>query len=119
MRAKASSQAYDTVQTTFASGVTRSIEWRKAQIKQLGFLVQDNEDAFVEALKLDLNRPAFETLTAEINPFKAEVNEALAHVKSWATPTSVKTTWLWMGAGPKVYSEPKGTLRVLREGRGS
>lgn len=108
--------AYETVQATFASGVTRSIEWRKAQIKQLGFLVQDNEEQFVEALKKDLNRPAFETLTAEINPFKAEVNEALANVKTWATPTGVKTTLLWMGAGPKVYSEPKGALRLGASG---
>jgi hypothetical protein len=31
------------VTAAFDSGKTRSIEWRKAQIKQLGFMVQDNE----------------------------------------------------------------------------
>ena len=36
-------KAVNTVTQAFESGKTRSIEWRKAQIKQLGFMVQDNE----------------------------------------------------------------------------
>ncbi|GAA5898889.1 hypothetical protein JCM5296_004411 [Sporobolomyces johnsonii] len=105
--------AYDTVNQTFLSGKTRPLEWRKHQIKQLGFLVQDNEDAFVSALEQDLGRPAFETIVAELNPVKAEINEVYDHVEKWAKPKRVKTVAMWKLSKPTVYSEPKGVTLVI------
>ncbi|GAA6008463.1 hexadecenal dehydrogenase [Rhodotorula paludigena] len=106
-------KAYDTVTETFLSGKTRPIAWRKHQIKQLGFLVQDNEDAFCAALEKDLGRPHFETITAEINPMKAEINDVHDHVAHWAKPTRVKTSPTWMAAKPTIYHEPKGIVLVI------
>ncbi|BGO91106.1 Hexadecenal dehydrogenase [Rhodotorula toruloides] len=106
-------QAYDTVTKAFLSGKTRPIAWRKAQIKKLGFLVQDNEDAFVRALEQDFGRPAFETITAEINPVKAEINEVYDHLEKWAKPRRVKTSATWYATKPTVYSEPKGVTLVI------
>lgn len=48
-----------------AAGNSRNVDWRKNQLRQLGLLIQENETAITEALKADLNRPAFETITAE------------------------------------------------------
>lgn len=97
-------QAYQ----TFLSGKTRDIAWRKRQIKQLGFLIQDNEDKFVKALEADFGRPAFETITGEINPAKQEINEVYDHLDKWSKPVRVKTTFAWKGVKPTVYQEPKG-----------
>ncbi|GAA5840296.1 hypothetical protein JCM5353_002815 [Sporobolomyces roseus] len=105
--------AYDTVYETFLTGKTRPVSWRKHQIKQLGFLVQDNEDAFVKALESDFGRPAFETIVAELNPVKAEINEVYDHVEKWAKPDAVSTVFMWKAAKPKVYHEPKGVALVI------
>lgn len=56
---------------------------------------RENEKAFTDAVYLDLNRPAFETITAETNAIKAEVNEAIAHLAGWAKPQGVKTSLIW------------------------
>ncbi|POY72202.1 hypothetical protein BMF94_4778 [Rhodotorula taiwanensis] len=102
-------QAYQ----TFLAGKTRDIAWRKRQIKQLGFLIQDNEDKFVKALEADFGRPAFETITGEINPAKQEINEVYDHLDKWSKPVRVKTTFAWKGVKPTVYQEPKGVVLVI------
>lgn len=101
-------QAY----ATFLSGKTRSIEYRKRQIKQLGFLIQDNEQEFCRALEQDFGRPAFETITGELNPAKQEIEEVYHHLDQWAKPVRVKTSFAWKGVKPTVYQEPKGAVHV-------
>ena len=54
-------QIHAAAQAAFRSGRTRSVEFRKAQIAQVGYMLQDNEDRFREALKSDLGRPYQET----------------------------------------------------------
>lgn len=73
------SQAYTSVVDAYRSHVTRSIAWRKTQLKQLGWMVQQNEKAFEDAVLSDLGRPAFETITAELNPMKGEVSHVESH----------------------------------------
>ncbi|KWU41154.1 aldehyde dehydrogenase [Rhodotorula sp. JG-1b] len=102
-------QAY----ATFLSGKTRSIEYRKRQIKQLGFLIQDNEQQFCRALEQDFGRPAFETITGELNPAKQEIQEVYNHLDKWAKPVRVKTSFAWKGVKPTVYQEPKGVVLVI------
>jgi len=62
---EAISQIHKELTATFLSGKTRPIAFRKEQIKKLGFLVQDNEQAFADALRKDLGRPEGETLFGE------------------------------------------------------
>ena len=54
-------QILETARHTFLSDRARSVEFRKEQIAQVGYLLRDNEDRFKEALKLDLGRHAVET----------------------------------------------------------
>ncbi|GAA6041039.1 hypothetical protein JCM8097_004687 [Rhodosporidiobolus ruineniae] len=106
-------QAYDTITATFLTGKTRDLEWRKEQIRRLGAMVQENESAFVAALQSDFSRPAFETLTGELAPMKAEILEALHSLDKWAKPERVKTSAMWYAAKPTVYYEPKGAVLVI------
>ena len=50
-------QIIEGVRTGWNSGRSRPLAYRKNQIKQLGFLIQDNEDAFVQALASDVRPP--------------------------------------------------------------
>lgn len=54
-------QIHQTARTAFASGKTRSIEFRQQQLSQLAHLLSDNRAAFVQALKQDLGRCEMET----------------------------------------------------------
>ena len=49
-------QIIERVRKNWDGGRSRPLEYRKNQIKQLGFLVQDNEEAFVQALASDVRR---------------------------------------------------------------
>ena len=53
---------------TFASGRTRSVEWRKQQLKALGAMVSENEATIAAALEQDLGRKPFEAWLADIAP---------------------------------------------------
>ena len=73
---------------------------------------RDNEAAFVEAVRKDLARPQLETIIAEVNYVKSEINEALNHLDKWAKPISVKTEGVWKLTKAKMYTEPKGESRI-------
>jgi aldehyde dehydrogenase (NAD+) len=53
---------------TFATGRTRSIDWRKQQLRALEQLMVDNEPAVAAALEKDLGRKPFEAWLADIAP---------------------------------------------------
>src|SRR5262249_9761513 len=68
---------------TFASGRTRSIEWRKQQLLQLARLMEENEDAIAKALAEDLDRNAAEAFIADIATTLAEAKYAAKKVRKW------------------------------------
>ncbi|KAM0752300.1 ALDH-like protein [Meredithblackwellia eburnea MCA 4105] len=105
--------AYDEVHATFMAGRARSATWRKTQLRQLGLMIQENETAFVDAIRSDLGRPAFETLVAELNPFKGDINDAIESLDRWMKPESIGTHSIWKLTRPKVYSEPKGVVLII------
>ena len=53
--------------TTFNGGKTKSIEWRRQQLKQILALVEENIDSITEALKSDLRRPDFECVSCHVH----------------------------------------------------
>lgn len=56
-----SSQVYDTLKASFASGKTKPIAFRKQQLSQVAYLVKDNADALAAALSADLGRAELES----------------------------------------------------------
>ncbi len=53
---------------TFATGRTRSVEWRKQQLKALERMMAENEAAIAEALAQDHGRRAFEAWMTDVAP---------------------------------------------------
>lgn len=68
---------------TFASGRTRSVEWRKQQLLALEKMMNDNEGAIMEALEKDLGRGPFEAWLADIASTAGEAKDAARNVKKW------------------------------------
>ncbi|EKF25870.1 aldehyde dehydrogenase [Mycolicibacterium hassiacum DSM 44199] len=72
------------VRQTFATGRTRSIDWRRRQLQALERLVTENEPAIIEALEKDLGRKPFEAWFADIANLVAETRDAAKNVRKWA-----------------------------------
>src|SRR5690349_18141618 len=98
---------------TFKSGRTRSVEWRKQQLKALEKMMVDNEGAVMEALDKDLGRGPFEAWMADIASTAGEAKDAAKNVKKW---TRRRYRLLEMSQLPGrgwVEYEPYGTVLVI------
>lgn len=54
------------LRATFASGKTRSYEWRVSQLNALLNITIHNEQLIVDALRNDLHKPPLETVAYEV-----------------------------------------------------
>ena len=101
------------VRKTFASGRTRSVEWRRAQLKAMERLIVENETAIAEALAQDLGRQPFEAWLADIASVAAEAKDAAKNVGKW---TKRKHRLLEVAQLPGrawIEYEPFGTVLVI------
>ncbi|KAF8190927.1 aldehyde dehydrogenase [Mycena galopus ATCC 62051] len=101
------------LQAGFNSGKTKSIAFRKYQLLQFAYLIQDNAKAFEEALASDLGRHALETNFLEIGGSIAELMDAYKNIDSWVKPEKPPLSVPWMFVRPVMYKEPKGVVLII------
>ena len=82
------------LRATFLTGKTRCVEYRKNQLKQLYFLVKDNEEAFVDAIGQDLGRPGMETTFAEVIGIENDLATSISQPVSYTHLTLPTTTYV-------------------------
>src|SRR5271166_398610 len=98
---------------TFATGRTRSIEWRKQQLLALAAMMEENEDAIAKALAEDLDRSPAEAFIADVATTLAEAKYAAKRVRRW---TQRKHQLLELAQLPGrgwVEYEPYGTVLII------
>lgn len=95
----------------FATGTTKDVDWRIAQLKKLKQAVVDHQEAIVKAVKADLGRPDFEAYF-EIASI-SEINYALKNLKSWVKPKKVSTGIEQFPASARIYPEPLGVVLII------
>jgi aldehyde dehydrogenase (NAD+) len=106
--------AYNTLQATFRSGKTKEIAWRKWQLKQLWWMIEENEQRIVEALHKDMNKPVFETTFTESMTIKTDIVEHLKNIDKWTaerptdTPLAMKAV-----LRPTIRPEPLGVALII------
>lgn len=76
---------------TFASGRTRSLKWRKAQIGAIYEMVKDNEDKICSALFQDLGKHSTEAFRDELGVVLRSATVAINSLDKWAVPKHVRT----------------------------
>ena len=101
------------LRATFLTGKTRCVEYRKNQLKQLYFLVKDNEEAFVDAIGQDLGRPGMETTFAEVIGIENDLATSISQLSKWSKDECVGAGLPFMLHGTKIRKDPKGTVLVL------
>lgn len=97
----------------FASGITRSLVFRKEKLKKLRQLIVENDAAIVESLFKDLHKSEFESFASEIGQVLKEIDHTLSHLGKWAAPKSVTTPLMFFPSTSKVYPDPLGNILII------
>ena len=97
----------------FATGKTRDLSFRQEQLRTLKKMVRANESAILEALRLDLNRPALEGYGGDVAVVINEIDHALKHLSCWAKPRRVRTPIALFPARSRVLREPYGLALII------
>ncbi|KAL4071649.1 Aldehyde/histidinol dehydrogenase [Scleroderma yunnanense] len=105
-------QIRDDLRTTFRSGVTRPLEWRKHQLHQLARLAQNEADAICDALSRDFSKPRFEAI-GEIGMVIGRVLSSAEQLEEWVKPEQPVVPEYQKGWKPTVYKIPKGTVLII------
>lgn len=95
----------------FASGQTKSIEFRLAQLAKLKQAILERQTDILAAVKADLGRPAFEAYF-EITTL-SEINLALKKLKTWVKPRRVRSTLENFPSAAWVQPDPLGVVLII------
>ncbi|KAJ0415410.1 putative succinate semialdehyde dehydrogenase [Aspergillus carlsbadensis] len=107
--------AYETLRRSFADGRTKNLAWRKWQLKQMFWMLDENESDFQAAMYKDLHRHPFESLAYDLAETKNAILEALDNVEKWAkgqAPPHGGILWNWIGRA-WIRKEPFGLVLVV------
>ncbi|KAE9614604.1 putative aldehyde dehydrogenase (NAD(+)) [Lupinus albus] len=97
----------------FKTGKTRSVTWRKKQLKGILDLVHDNESAMFEALYQDLGKHPVEAYRDEIGGVEKSANNTLSYVEKWMVPKKSSIPLVFFPAKGEVLSEPLGVVLIF------
>lgn len=110
---------YNTLRNTFATNKTKSIKWRKWQLKQIWWMLEDHEQRFIDALGKDLGRHPFETIAFELRSMKADIVRGLEKVEEWSRGHAPEGAGFIFGTLGKAWlrKEPLGVCLVIGKWR--
>jgi aldehyde dehydrogenase (NAD+) len=97
----------------FATNRTKDLSFRIEQLTILRTAVIQSEAAVFEALRQDLNRPAFESYGGDIGVVVNEIDYALRHLRSWAKPKKVRTPLALFPSSSYILTEPYGVALII------
>ncbi|HEY7051835.1 MAG TPA: aldehyde dehydrogenase family protein, partial [Mycobacterium sp.] len=98
---------------TFATGRTRDIAWRKAQLQALEKMMVENETAIADALADDLDRTPFEAWLADSASTAAEARFAAKRVKRWTRRRYRRLEVPQLPGRGWIEYEPYGTVLII------
>jgi aldehyde dehydrogenase (NAD+) len=95
----------------FATGETKDVNFRLAQLQKLKDAIASYQTQIVEAVNRDMGRPEYEAYfeLASIS----EVSYAIKNLKSWVKPKEVSAPFEQLPASAKIYPEPKGVVLII------
>lgn len=107
-------EAYSTLLATFTTGRTKSLAWRKWQLKQFWWMIVDNEERIIQALHDDLHRHPMESKNIDIHGLKVEIMEHITHLEEWAADEIPDAGFIFGTLGKaRVRKEPLGVALII------
>src|SRR5580704_12258432 len=94
-------------------GLTRPLDWRRAQLRQLQRMLAEREAEWLAALAADLHKPAVEGWATDIGAINGEIQALHDNLGRWARARPVPVP-LRLGVGSaRVVPEPLGVVLVI------
>lgn len=103
----------DRLRRTYWSGKTRSLDWRRGQLKALLRMLDERAGEFEAAMKADLHKSSFECYATEIGFLQREASHALEHLESWAQPKHAASPVFLQPSESRVLFEPLGVALIM------
>jgi aldehyde dehydrogenase (NAD+) len=97
----------------YESGATRTLAWRKQQLRLLKNAILKYEQPLYDALYSDLKRSAEESWVTELGVAIAEINFALRNLSFWMQREKVKTNLVNLPSSSYVIREPLGVVLII------
>ena len=97
----------------FATGTTRDVQWRKAQLKAFKAGLQKWEKPLADALWADLHKSFEEAYLTEIGLVYGEIGEAIKKVGRWARRKCKPTPLTVMPSSSHIVREPLGCTLIV------
>jgi aldehyde dehydrogenase (NAD+) len=101
------------LRSTFATGRTRDVQWRRTQLQRLEQMMTENEAQIAAALATDLDRKPFEAWLADSAGTAAEARYAAKHVKKWMRRRHRLLELAQLPGRGWVEYEPYGTVLII------
>lgn len=106
-------EAVRRLRATYATGRTRTLQWRLSQLEAVERLLSEGEQRIAAALEADLGRPRNDSYLGDIAPTAAEARFARKHLAGWMKPTRAKLPLSQRpGRGWYAY-EPLGVTLII------
>ena len=106
-------QIADTLRSTYDSGRTRPLAWRRHQLEQMVRMLTEHEAEFSDALRIDLGKPAVEGYITDIAFVIGEVESMIKNLSRWNRPERVGSPIVTMPARSRLIPEPLGVVLVI------
>lgn len=97
----------------FRTGATRPVAWRKDRLRALLAALDEHEGELLNALRLDLGKPAMEAWVSEIGFLRGEIRHALRHLGDWAKPRRAGVPMFFQPASARILPEPRGVALIV------
>jgi len=97
----------------FATGKTKSVEWRIKQLKGLMKMYEENDTLFYDALDKDLRKPKWESMAAEVENNKNDIIGALREIKEWTADKHTKKNMATLMDKTLIRPEPFGVVLII------
>ncbi|MEN0135393.1 MAG: aldehyde dehydrogenase family protein [Rhodococcus sp. (in: high G+C Gram-positive bacteria)] len=101
------------LRSTFRSGRTRSLTWRRAQLEGLARLLSEREKELAAAVEQDLGRSAIGTFMGDLAPVRAEIRHTLKNLERWSRPQRAPLPVTQQPGKAWTVAEPKGVVLVI------
>lgn len=97
----------------FLSNNTKSIDFRKKQLKKLKSVLIENEKKMEEAIYKDFKKSAFECFTNELSLLYLDIDEALKKLSRWSKPKRVWSNLFNFPSKNYIVKEPFGVSLII------
>ncbi|MGY4962200.1 aldehyde dehydrogenase family protein [Streptomyces sp. 900105245] len=102
------------LRATFATGRTRPVAWRTAQLRRLRALLTERGADLAAALRADLGKSATEAYRTEIDFTVREIDHTLEHLDAWLRPEPAPVpAHLGPDATAWTQTDPLGVVLVI------